>query len=84
MEKSRRNTCGNTAEENKSPIRELEIWVRGMNKQGDLSRKVAQATELALTLWWAMTDEQRADLVKRDSIRHAVTNLIGHGFSWCV
>ena len=84
MEKESRNTCVHTAKTEKNPIAELEIWVRGMHKQGDLSRKAAAAVDLALMIWWAMTDEQRADLIKRESIRYAINNLIGHGYSWSV
>ena len=80
VEKMGKNTCGNTG----PGMKDLEIWVRGMHKQGDLSRKTAAAADLALTLWYAMTDEQREDLIKRDSIRTAIQNLIGYGYSWSV
>lgn len=84
VEKNAKKTCINTAKAEKHPITELEIWARGMHKQGDMSNKVAAATDLALMFWNAMTEEQRADLIKRDSIRYAITHLIGYGYSWSV
>lgn len=84
MEKMSKNTCGYTEKAPDCKMKDLEIWVRGIRKQGDLSRKTAEAVDLALTLWYAMSDEQRADLANRESIRYSIQNLIGHGFSWCV
>lgn len=80
VEKVSKKTCENT----EISMKDLEIWVRGMNKQGDLSKKAAAATDLALTFWYSMTDEQREDLAKRDSIRRSIQNLIGYGYSWSV
>ena len=84
MEKKSKNTCENTEQTAESPVRALEIWARSMHKQQDLSRKAANAADLALTFWWAMTDEQRQKLSESDSIRYAITNLIGYGYSWSV
>ena len=79
-----KNTCGNTEKAQSDPINELEVWVRGMRKQGDLSRKAAAAAELALMIWAALTDEQRAELLTHDSVRCSIKNLIGYGYSWSV
>lgn len=53
-----------------------------MQRQGDLARKAANAAELAMTFWWAMTEEQRGELIKSDSVRYAIGQLVGHGYSW--
>ena len=82
MEKNERKTCGNTAKAQESPVRDLEIWARGMQRQSDLARKAANAAELAMTFWWSMTDEQRSTLLKSDSVRYAIGQLVGHGYSW--
>ena len=78
VEKNGKKTCTDT----ENGMKELEIWVRGMHKQGDLSRKAAAAVDLALMIWHAISDEQRAELIKRDSIRHQIQQLIGYGYSW--
>ena len=80
MENKVKSTCGNT----ENDMNDLEIWVRGMHKQGDLSRKAAAAADLALMIWYAIGEEQRAELMKRDSIRHQIRQLIGYGYSWSV
>ena len=84
VEKNVKKTCINTEQPQESGMKDLEIWVRGMHKQGDLSRKAAAAVDLALMIWYALSDEQRAELLKRDSIKHQVQQLIGYGYSWSV
>lgn len=82
VEKIVKKTCADTGKGAEISMKELEIWVRGMQKQGDLSRKAAAAADLAMMIWHAMTKEQQEDLIKRDSFRAAIKNLIGYGFSW--
>ena len=82
VEKNAGKTCGNTEKAAGNPVRDLEIWARGMQRQGDLARKAANAAELAMTFWWAMTDAQRQELAKSDSVRYAIGQLVGHGYSW--
>lgn len=84
VDKTTRKTCTDTAKAPECGIKELEIWIRGMQKQGDLSRKAAAAADLAVVIWYALTKEQQEELIKRDSIRAAIKNLIGYGFSWSV
>ena len=84
MEKAEKKTCIDTGKAGAAGVRELEIWVRGMHKQGDLSRKTAAAVDLALMIWYAISDEQRAELIKRDSIKRQMEQLIGYGYSWSV
>ena len=80
VEKMSKRTCNDTG----NGMKELEIWVRGMHKQGDLSRKTAAAVDLALMILQSLSEEQRAELVRHDSIRYQIQQLIGNGYSWSV
>lgn len=83
MENSEKNRRGNTDQPVESLTRQLEIWSRGLRKQGTLSSKAANAADLALCFWGMMTDEQR-DAVSRDgNAAYIMRNLVdNHGFSW--
>lgn len=83
MEKMSKRDRGNTVQEMDSLTRHLETWSAGMRRQSHLASKASTAADLALCLWFKLTDEQRAALQKDDQLRYLIGQLItNYGYSW--